>query len=327
MKPESPLDPVQTSGANAQGDAGEWPSVSVVVPTHNRPQLLAKTVHSILNQRYPGPLEVLVVFDRQDPVPPDVEVPEGRRLLLLGNDRTPGPAGAYNVGALAGTGTYFALCDDDDEWLPDKLRLQVELMTSHPEALFGTCGIYLGDGRTLTRNPARVPDKELLSMEDLLRSPRNELHSSTFIVRRERMLSEVGLVDEEIPGSYGEDYDWLLRAARVSPVLAVRQPLVRVRWQYSYFADRWPTIVEAITYQLARRPELQDQPGNLARLYGRLAFAHAAMGHRQEAYRWARMSRKLNWRQPRVYLAYLVTSGLVKPRAVMRLAHSVGRGI
>jgi glycosyltransferase involved in cell wall biosynthesis len=323
----APLDQVQPVDRVDEGSPRDWPSVSVVVPTHNRPQLLSATVQGILDQRYPGPIEVLVVFDRQDPVPPDVSVPEGRELRLLLNDRTPGPAGAYNVGALAATGEFFALCDDDDEWLPDKLRLQVESLERHPDALFGTCGVYLGDARSLTRNPTRVPDKDVLSVDDLLRLARNELHSSTFIVRRERMIQEVGLVDEEIPGSYGEDYDWLLRAASVAPVLAVRKPLVRVRWQYSYFADRWPTIVEAITYQLERRPELQGQTGNLARLYGRLAFAHAAMGHREEFHRWARMARKVNWRQPRIYLAYLVNYHVLKPRTVLRLAHAVGRGV
>ena len=305
-----------------------WPLVSVVVPTYRRPELLRATVQSILDQRYAGPIEILVVFDRdEEPVRPDVTIPEHRDLRLFRNDRTPGPAGAYNVGLLASTGQYVALCDDDDEWLPDKLRVQIEAFRHHPDALLGTCGIYLGDGASRTRNPARLPKKEVMSLEDLLRTPRNEMHTSTMTFHRERMLREVGLVDEDIPGSYGEDYDWWIRAARVAPVVAVRRPLVRVRWQHSYFADRWSMIIDAITYQLERRPELKQDRGNLARLYGRLAFAHAAMGNRGEARRWARMSRTLNWRQPRIYLAYLVNTGLVNPKTVLRLAHALGRGV
>src|SRR5262245_44747948 len=81
-----------------------WPLVSVVVPTYNRPQLLAVTGQSIGDQRYPGPIEFIVVFDREDPVAPPVPMRSGREMRLLRNDRTPGPAGAYNVGALAATG-------------------------------------------------------------------------------------------------------------------------------------------------------------------------------------------------------------------------------
>jgi glycosyltransferase involved in cell wall biosynthesis len=322
-----PLRQDSSADESLEQPIGGWPSVSVIVATYNRPQLLAITLQSILDQRYPGHIEIIVVFDKQDPVPPEVTVPEGRELRLLRNDRTPGPAGAYNVGALAATGRYLALCNDDDEWLPDKLRPQVEALQRHPDAVLATCGIYLGDGRSRTRNPTRLPPKEILSIDDLLRTSRNEIHTSTLIVDRGRMLHEVGLVDEAIPGSYGEDYDWLIRAARLGPVVAVRQPLVRVRWQHSYFADRWPMIIDSIMYQLDRRPELKQDPRNLARLYGRLAFAHATMGHREEARRWAKMARGLDWRQSRVYLTYLVSSGLVKPQTVVRLVHAVGRGV
>jgi len=62
-------------------------------------------------------------------------------------------------------------------------------------------------------------------------------------------------------------------------------------------------------------------------MYGRLAFAHAAMRHRREARSWARKSMKLDWREPRAYLALLVSVGLLPPQAVMRIVHSVGRGI
>ena len=55
-----------------------WPSVSAVIPTRDRPELLARAVQSVLNQSYPGPLECVVVFDQQAPRMPDVDVPDGQ---------------------------------------------------------------------------------------------------------------------------------------------------------------------------------------------------------------------------------------------------------
>jgi glycosyltransferase involved in cell wall biosynthesis len=305
----------------------EWPTVSVVVRTRERSELLRQAAQSVLDQRYDGQIELLIVFDRQDPVEPDLHVPDHRRVRLLTNDRTPGPAGAYNAGLLAATGTYFASCDDDDEWLPDKLSIQVELLERHPSALVATCGIYLGDDSSRTRNPMRVPKKEVLTVDDLLTTARNALHTSTYIVRLDRMLRDVGLLDEEIPGGYGEDFDWLLRSAAVAPVLAVPQPLVRVRWQYSHFAGRWQTILDSLQYQLQHRPEFHRQRRNLARVYGRMAFAQAALGQAAAARRTAWRSIRLEPLQPRGYLACLVSWGLIKADWVVHALHAMGRGV
>jgi cellulose synthase/poly-beta-1,6-N-acetylglucosamine synthase-like glycosyltransferase len=322
-----PADVVSAARERQHDDASGWPTVSVVVPTHGRPQLVPLTVRSILEQRYPGTIEVLVVFDREEPRDLGLDVPPGRVLRLLENDRTPGPAGAYNVGALAATGEYFALCDDDDEWLPDKLRLQAEAMRRHPEAVFGACGIYLGDASDRTRNPTRIPTKPLLSVNDLLTTARNALHSSTFIARLDAVREGFGLVDEDIPDSYGEDYDWLIRAARVAPVVVVQQPLVRVRWQFSYYGDRWRSMVESLSYQLEHRPEFTKERSNLSRIYGRMAFAHAALGEKKQAKALARRSIRADWRQQRGYLTYLVAWGLVKPETVVKALHRFGRGM
>src|SRR6266568_659803 len=104
------------------------PSVSVVVPTRDRPVLLERSVRSILEQTYEGDIECVVVFDRSDPAPVAIEIPAGRRLRLMTNTRRPGLAGARNTGILAGTSDLVAFCDDDDTWRPDKVSLQVDLL-------------------------------------------------------------------------------------------------------------------------------------------------------------------------------------------------------
>jgi GT2 family glycosyltransferase len=141
------------------------------------------------------------------------------------------------------------------------------------------------------------------------------------------MVDRIGLFDEDIPYGYGEDYEWHLRAAGLAPLVAVRRPLVRVRWGHSYFGQNWQAIIDGIRYRIDRLPELERFPANLARLYGRLAFAYAASGHRAEARRWARRALTTDWRQPRGYLAMLVSYGIVKPETLVRMAHAAGRGM
>ena len=247
------------------GGSYTWPSISVIVPTRDRPELLRHAVQSILGQDYPGEVECVVVFDQSAPTPITVEPAERRRLRLIRNERTPGLAGARNAGVLASDGELVAFCDDDDDWLPGKLRLQVDAMRPNPEAVVATCGIFvLYRTRTIRRLP---PNGTTVTQEQLLRKRMMEVHPSTVLVRRTALLGSIGLVDEAIPGSYAEDYEWLLRAARVAPIVVVREPLVRIHWHpSSFFEERWQIIVRALTYLLDKHPEFEQEPAGLARI-------------------------------------------------------------
>lgn len=305
---------------------GPFPSVTAVVATRDRPELLRRAVAAILGQGYDGPIECIVVFDRSEPAPPDVETGPARVLRCITNERTPGLAGARNTGALAAAGELIAFCDDDDEWEPEKLRAQVEALFARDGAEVATTGIAVEyEDRTVER----VPPSDTVTFEDLLRSRMVELHPSSVLVRRNAFLDGIGLVDEAIPGSYGEDYEWLLRAARRAPVVAVRRPLVRVRWgRSSWFAGRWQTMAEALTYLLDRYPEFETQPRGYARIAGQIAFAHAGAGQQALARRWARRSLTASrGRERRAWLALLVGLRLLSAERVLRAANARGRGI
>ncbi len=304
--------------------AALWPSVSAVIPTRDRPMLLERAVRSVLAQEYPGQLECVVVFDQQAPHIPSVDVPAGRSLRVVENDRTPGLAGARNAGAATCASDLVAWCDDDDEWLPGKLERQIQVMQGIKGAAVATCGIYVCVGR---RRFARSPAGRVVPREELLRSRQMWVHSSTLVIRRDRFFGDIGPVDESIPGSYGEDYEWIVRASKATPIAAVPEPMVRVHWQASYYSDRWDMMTSAIRYHLEKHPELAGDPRNAARMYGRLAFAYGASGRLKEARWWARRSICLDWRQPRGYLAVLVSVRLLSPRWVTSLANTVGRGV
>ena len=302
-----------------------WPSVSVVVATRDRPELLRRAVAAILDQAYPGPVECLVVFDQSEPNLPWGDPGPGRHLVRLRNQRTPGLAGARNTGADHASGELLAFCDDDDEWLPDKLAKQVASLRGRPELAVVTTGVLVRYG---DRTTARVAPTSVVTYRQLLRSRMVELHPSTVLVRRREFLTVIGPVDEDIPGSYAEDYEWLLRAARIAPVLAVREPLVTVHWhRSSFFADRWRMIISALTYLVDKHRDLQQEPAGLARIYGQIAFAHAALGERGDARCWARRTLSLDRRERRAYLALAVSLGLLRARTVVRLAHLAGKGI
>ena len=299
-----------------------WPSVSAIVATRDRPEKLAKAVQSMVGQDYPGELECVIVFDQSRPAPVAVDLPAGRQVRLLTNARTPGAAGARNTGAEASDGDVVAFCDDDDTWHADKIRLQVERLES-ASAGFVACGtrFHYGDRVVDRAAPASV------NLQQLLRHRFPELGLPTFALRREA-LADIGLLDEKIPGSYGEDYDLLLRAAHREPIVAVEQPLIDVLWhQESFFAQRWQTISEALEYLLAKHPELAADARGRARIEGQTAFAEAALRHRPAACMASLRALRGNPLERRAYLALAVAAGIVPAATIVRLANQRGRGI
>src|SRR5687768_5277454 len=82
------------------------PSVGVVLPTHDRPELLRRALESVLAQDYAGDLRAVVVFDRAEPDPSLAS----DRVTVIANTRDPGLAGARNSGILALDTDLVAFC-------------------------------------------------------------------------------------------------------------------------------------------------------------------------------------------------------------------------
>ncbi len=299
------------------------PSVTVVVATHGRPQLVRRALAAVAASDYDGPLDVVVVADREEP-DPTLAASGTRPVRVVANNRTPGLAGARNTGILAAEGELVAFCDDDDEWRRAKLRRQVDLLAD-PAVGVVTTGIAV---HARGKVHERVLEADRVTTADLTRSRVTEAHPSSFLVRRSLLLGAIGLVDEELPGSYGEDYEWLLRASRVTEVAVVREPLVDVHWhEGSYFAERWRTIVAALDHLLVACPEIADDGPGRARIEAQQAFAHAALGERADARRLALRALGRAPGQRRAWLALAVSSGVVPADRVVRLAAAHGRGI
>lgn len=300
-------------------------SVSAVITTCGRPELLRKAVRSILEQTYEGDIEVVVVFDKI-PVDElsDVEVPHGRRLTTIANTRTPGLAGGRNTGILAADGEVIGFCDDDDDWHPQKLAQQMAVWEAAPQAVAIASGI---DIRTDGTNIVRIPPEQV-TFDNFLRSRVTAIHPSTMLYRREDLVGRIGLVDEQLPAGYGEDYDLLIRATRFGDIYSTPEPLVGVLWDRpSFFAGRWQNIAAGLSYILAKFPEFERSPKGTARIAGQVAFAQAALGNRQLARQWARSALRRDWMQLRAYAALAVSTGWVDAGWLVRQMQKVGRGI
>lgn len=301
------------------------PAVTAVVPTHNRPALMKRAVKSIAEQHYGGPLEIIVVFDACDVELPDIDLADGHTLRGVQNVRSRGLAGARNTGILEASHDYVAFLDDDDYWLQGKLAAQMEVFLGAPDAILVGTALVVDDGE---RTHERFMASDVISHADLLRYGLDGLHSSSLLFRRESLLGDLGLVDEELPRSYGEDYDMLLRASALRPVPVVNRPLINVTWQgQSFFFGQWALYAEALQYLLSKHSDFASSTKATGRIQSQVAFALAASGQKSAARSWAGRALKNDPRKAKATLALAIATGVVTADQVTRVVRRFGKGI
>ncbi len=108
------------------------PTVSVVIPTFHRPDLVVRAVRSVLAQTVTH-LEVIVVVDGRDDATGDaLGGLADERLSIHLPDRHLGNADARNAGVALARARWVAFLDDDDTWMPAKLERQLAVAQRAP---------------------------------------------------------------------------------------------------------------------------------------------------------------------------------------------------
>ena len=113
------------------------PSISVIIPMYNSERTIEKALDSVVRQTYLAYYQIVVVDDgssdrsaelveRYAEAHPSADI----RLIRQSNG---GVSSARNAGMRAATGQWIALLDSDDQWLPDKTKIQMDILSRHPQ--------------------------------------------------------------------------------------------------------------------------------------------------------------------------------------------------
>ncbi|MBI4394687.1 MAG: glycosyltransferase family 2 protein [Candidatus Omnitrophica bacterium] len=196
--------------------------VSVVIPTFNRAHTLERALNSVLVQKDVS-FEVFVVDDGSiDDTRSLVEAiskTDSQVHYLFQSNQ--GPSAARNLGIRASRREFVAFLDSDDEWLPGKLKAQLEFFEANPTYLIcQTEEIWIRNGVRV--NPMKKHQKfGGFIFEKCL--PLSIVSPSCVMMRRE-FFDQVGLFDESLPAC--EDYDLWLRASARLPISLIPKPYV-----------------------------------------------------------------------------------------------------
>ncbi len=239
-------------GPRAQGRINV--QVSVVIPTKDRPAVLAMTLASVLAQQ-DVTIEVIVVDDGSTP-----DHAEAVRLLdpavtVVRHESSRGVAAARNAGLASAQGEWVAFVDDDDLWAPDKLRRQLLAAADAPGARWVCSGAALFTATTGIF-AVHMPPPGAVTLAALLQG--NVIPGGgSGVLAQAGALLEIGGMDEDF--STLADWDCWIRLAQQSPGATVRHADVAYRVHVGSMAHDVPLAQAELARLLAKHGHLYDQ--------------------------------------------------------------------
>lgn len=198
--------------------------ISVIIPTYNRSHFLGEAIESVLSQsafrsgKYS--FEIIIIDDGS--------IDETRKVVkqFSGPIRYyyqphQGVSRARNHGLERAKGEFIAFLDSDDLWLPEKIRLQMNVMETFPKLMGCTTDeIWLRRGKRV--NP-KEKHKKYTGWIFPHALPLCIVSLSASLFRRE-VFDEIGRFDEALPAC--EDYDFSLRYSLRYPLHLIDRPLI-----------------------------------------------------------------------------------------------------
>lgn len=198
------------------------PKVSVVIPTHNRPDLLLRALASVYAQTFQD-FEVIVVDDGDSPTAESVlaEYRQKPNFRYLETNKNQGAPVARNIGIKEATGEFVAFLDDDDKWEKVKLKRQVEVLETHEEvgAVFTQSKGVKIENNVVFLRPSHLSGM-YTDIEDLL--AKCSIWTSALMYRK-KFADEGYIFDETLKKN--QEWDLELRLLQVTSFYAIAEPL------------------------------------------------------------------------------------------------------
>ena len=195
------------------------PAVSVIIPTHNRLNLLKIALNSVLEQTIDN-IEIVIINDAScDGTKEFLKNLSYEKVRYINNESPLGGGAARNLGIKLATGKFIAFLDDDDTWMPDKLQKQLEYFNADSELVLVSCAYY-----SISENGTKriVRLKKLDNPTDIYRA--NFLGgASMYLVSRDSLV-KYGYFDPSLRS--GQDWDLLILLSQNGKIGIINKPLV-----------------------------------------------------------------------------------------------------
>ncbi len=203
----------------ASPSENHFPFISIIIPTFNRAERIQTAIESVLQQTYQN-FELIIVDDGSTDNTGEIIKSYGNQLKCFFQTNQ-GVSAARNFGIKKSKANYICFLDSDDEWLTNKLEIQVTLIKSNPEVkICYTDEIWIRNG--IRVNPKKGHNKYSGWIYQRC-LPLCIISPSSVMIDAE-VFEKVGMFDTQM--TVCEDYDLWLRISHYYPIIFIRKQLI-----------------------------------------------------------------------------------------------------
>lgn len=204
--------------------------ISIIIPTYKRSENLVRSIESILTQEQK--YEIIIVDDndedtiyRKNNEKLLEKYIKNNNLIYLKHKKNKNGAAARNTGIKVARGKYITFLDDDDEFMPERIKKIETLANSeNPDVIFtGVLHKYKGLEKKIT--VPNINNKSIKELQiDLLEQKSFFGTGSNMICKRE-IVNYIGGFDERFIRH--QDMEFMIRVLENSKLISViPEPLV-----------------------------------------------------------------------------------------------------
>ena len=251
------------------------PLVSIIIPTHNRPDILFGTIKNVLNQSWKN-TQIIVIDDGiLENTTEVVQSLNDDRILYKKTKMNLGCADARKLGVEYSNGEFITFLDDDDIWENDYLTNQLKVFNKNPSLDFVVCDYQV---------QGSIVDKHRHNMKPFTNNFKRIIHQRPgpffqCCMFNKKILKNFGdLLDSNAIPS--EDWDFFINLSMKNPSIG-HSPHVDFIWNYHNSSQSANLFLEAksLEYivkkhkqsiiQFCGKSILSDHYRRIARIYER----------------------------------------------------------
>ena len=225
--------------------------VSIIIPTFKRNQCLKRAINSVLNQTF-NEFEIIVVDDNNEgsryrklneKLMEDYK--DNEKVIYIKHQQNLNGAAARNTGIKFSKSKYIAFLDDDDEYLPEKTELQINVL----EKLDKTWGaVYCGYSKYINNKLISTDlNSKYGNLKIKLLLMENPIAAGSTLLIKRSILNELNGFD--ITFSRHQDWELLMRFFKKYKIAYVNQNLVKINSNNDmYFTNPENLIITKETF-------------------------------------------------------------------------------